>query len=75
MMVVGKKAKFHKEWEAERQALKDVDWFLSPLFAAYSDYVDSHSPEPFSAKLSAVTRGQIYSDVELQYIIRLIRNL
>jgi len=55
--------------------MKHLDWSESPLFAAYSDYIDSKTPEPFTAMLGPVVSGLIYSDVELEYIISLIRKL
>lgn len=55
--------------------MKHLDWSESPLFAAYSDYIDSKTPEHFTAMLGPVVSGLIYSDVELEYIISLIRKL
>jgi hypothetical protein len=84
MEVKGNAIKFSVMWEAEKKALKNVDWLKSPLF--------SHFETLNSRKLNAVTSsksktlsflkqlelhpslaGKVYSDVELEYIISLIR--
>lgn len=65
------------KWDAEREALKNVDWQDSDLYEAYKESKETRTPiekvlQRF-ATLTCITGDKMFTDVELQYYIGLVQ--